>query len=78
MEKKYHLVSWNVVCKSKSQGGLRVLDLKIMNTVLLAKWMVRFQDPKVQGQWKTVIQAKYSISIVNIFFFGKIFVRTKI
>jgi hypothetical protein len=40
--KKYHLVSWNVVCKSKSQGGLGVLDLKIMNTVLLAKWMVRF------------------------------------
>jgi hypothetical protein len=35
--KKYHLVSWDVVCKSKSQGGLGVLDLKIMNTALLAK-----------------------------------------
>jgi hypothetical protein len=55
-----------------------MLDLKIVNTALLTKWMVRFQDPKVQGQWKTVIQAKYSISIVNISFFEKIFLRIKI
>jgi hypothetical protein len=40
--KKYHLVSLDVVCKSKSQGGLGVLDFKIMNIVPLAKWMVRF------------------------------------
>jgi hypothetical protein len=35
--KKYHLVSWDVICKGKSQCGLGVLDLKIMNTALLAK-----------------------------------------
>jgi hypothetical protein len=54
-----------------------VLDLKIMNTALLAKWFVRFQDPKVKGQWKTVIQVKYSISLVNISFFWKNILKDK-
>ena len=37
--KKYHLVSWPVVCLPKSQGGLEVLDLKSMNLALLGKWL---------------------------------------
>jgi hypothetical protein len=39
--------------------------------------MVRFQDPKVQDQWKNIIQAKYFISIVNISFFGKNILKDK-
>jgi hypothetical protein len=50
VEKKHHLVFWAVVCKTKSQDGLRVLDLKIMNTALLAKWMVRYSDPLIKRQ----------------------------
>jgi hypothetical protein len=50
VRKKYSLVAWHIVCKSKSQGGLGLLDLKMMNTTLLAKWIVRFQDPTVSSQ----------------------------
>jgi hypothetical protein len=48
------------VCESKSQGGLGVLDLEVMNTSMLAKWLVRFLDPKVIGLWKIIIWTKYS------------------
>jgi hypothetical protein len=40
--KKYSLVAWHILCKSKSQWGLGLLDLEMMNIVLLAKWTVRF------------------------------------
>jgi hypothetical protein len=59
VRKKYSLVAWHIVCKSKSQRGLNLLDLEIMNIALLAKWTVRFQDPTVSGQWKTILIAKY-------------------
>jgi hypothetical protein len=42
--KKYNLVTLNVVCKCKHRGGLDILDLELMNTTLLAKWLVRYQD----------------------------------
>lgn len=42
VQKKYYLVSWNTVCKSKSQEVLGVLDLDKMNKALLGKWWVRF------------------------------------
>lgn len=48
VKKKMLLVVWRIIYKSKSQGGLGVLDLKDMNTVLLAKWLVRFHDPLVR------------------------------
>ena len=57
--KKYHLVEWRVVCKSKNQGGLGILDLKLMNKALLAKWWIRFSDNTVQGKWKDIIRSKY-------------------
>lgn len=53
------LVFWDIVCKSKSQGGLDIIDLKILNQALLAKLWVRFKDPHVTGMWKTIILAKY-------------------
>ena len=38
VRKKYCLVSWEAVCKSKNQGGLGILDLSRLNQSLLAKW----------------------------------------
>jgi hypothetical protein len=58
-EKKYYLVSWLTICKSKSQGGLGLIDLKRLNQSLLAKWWVRFQDPNISCKWKSLILAKY-------------------
>jgi hypothetical protein len=37
--RKYHLVGWDPVSVPKDQGGPGVLDLKCMNTSLLAKWI---------------------------------------
>jgi hypothetical protein len=37
--KKYCLVSWKVICTSFEQGGLGILNLKIMNKALFVKWL---------------------------------------
>lgn len=36
-----------------------MLDLKLMNTYLLAKWWIRFFDNIVQGKWKDIILSEY-------------------
>ena len=53
------MVAWKEVCKSKDQGGLGVLDLKLMNQSLLAKWWIRFLDNSVHGTWKSILLSKY-------------------
>ncbi|XP_020249244.1 uncharacterized protein LOC109826633 [Asparagus officinalis] len=35
------LISWRKVCKSKSEGGLGVLDIETFNRALLSKWLWR-------------------------------------
>lgn len=37
--KNDHLVKWEVVVKSKEQGGLELGKLKERNVALLAKWL---------------------------------------
>jgi hypothetical protein len=37
LRKKILLVVWKIVCRSKQQCGLGLLDLEMMNTTLLAK-----------------------------------------
>lgn len=60
-EKKiYVLVFQSVVCKSKQQRGLGIIDLGIMNKLLLLKWIIRFKDPQCVGIWKNIIIVKYS------------------
>lgn len=44
--KKDHLVSWEVACRPKAQGGLGVGRLKDRNKALLAKWIWRFCTEK--------------------------------
>jgi hypothetical protein len=52
--KKYCLVAWKIVYRSKKQGDLDLLDLEMMNTAHLTKWQIRFQDSKVTGKWKDI------------------------
>ena len=59
VRKKISLVSWSVVCASKSQGGLGLLNLHTINVALLAKWWYRYNDPAAVGMWKYIILAKY-------------------
>jgi hypothetical protein len=41
-KKKYKLVKWSVVCRSKDQGGLGIYNLEVKNTALLGKWLLKF------------------------------------
>jgi hypothetical protein len=44
VKKRYHFISWKIVCASKKNRGLELLDLEIMNKALLAKWLIKFND----------------------------------
>ena len=55
--KRYHLVRWNRICRSKEKGGLGVKDLHKQNLSLLTKWWWKLETK--QGLWQDVIRAKY-------------------
>lgn len=55
--KRYHLVKWSRICRSKSKGGLGVKDLHKQNISLLTKWWWKLETQ--QGLWQEVIRAKY-------------------
>ena len=60
LEKKPHLVKWEVVCSNKKKGGLGVRNLSNLNRALLGKWSWRFT--KERGTlWKQVIIRKYGV-----------------
>lgn len=56
-KKKYHLVNWKTCCKPKDLGGLRILNLNIMNKDLLAKWFWNLEME--EGLWQPVLWDKY-------------------
>lgn len=35
---KCHMVHWGQVCRSKSEGGLGVIDIGTFNEALMIKW----------------------------------------
>lgn len=37
-KRKYHLIKWEIICKSKKKGGLGIKNLRKMNINLLCKW----------------------------------------
>jgi hypothetical protein len=61
--KKFHMVSWRTVCQPKSQGGLGVLNTKLMNIALIAKWIWRiYRAENSDLLWLRLLRAKYKIS----------------
>lgn len=54
--RKYHIVRWEVICKSKKKGGLRVKDIW-KNLCLLCKWWWRLDNES--GLWQDIVKTKY-------------------
>lgn len=50
-EKKIVWIVWERICKSKSDGGLEVIDFIVFNIALLAKWNWRLGIENI-GFWK--------------------------
>ena len=58
IEKKIHLVNWDLVCYAKEKGGLGIHSLSIVNRALLGKWVWKFTEEE-NSFWKDVIKLKY-------------------
>ena len=58
LERKPHLVRWELVCLSKKKGGLGVKCLLTLNKTLLCKWNWWFAN-KREALWNQLIRGKY-------------------
>ena len=58
MERKAHLIKWEVICVDKNKGRIGLRKLVLLNKALLGKWIWRFACDK-DNIWKQVITAKY-------------------
>ncbi|CAN1223225.1 Putative ribonuclease H protein At1g65750 [Linum perenne] len=56
-ERKHHLVRWEMVKASLQNGGLGILDLRLMNEALLGKWVWRFAVER-NAWWRRLISCK--------------------
>lgn len=57
LKKKYHLIRWTQICKSKKKEGLGIKDIRKMNISLLCKWWWRLETEN--GLWQKIIRHKY-------------------
>ncbi|RVW46009.1 LINE-1 reverse transcriptase-like [Vitis vinifera] len=58
LERKVHLIKWEVVCTSKEKGGLGMRRIESLNKALLGKWVWRFAVEK-DNLWRVMIGVKY-------------------
>ncbi|RVW74012.1 putative ribonuclease H protein [Vitis vinifera] len=64
MERKIHLVKWEIVCGDRERGGLGLRKLGLLNRALLGKWIWRFACER-ENLWKQVIVAKFGQKMMD-------------
>ena len=62
MERKIHLINWNIACSSNEKGGLGICSLSTMNRALLRKWLWRFAMEE-DSPWNIIIRLKYDTKV---------------
>ncbi|RLN34680.1 putative retroelement [Panicum miliaceum] len=55
---KYHMAKWEMVSCPKDQGGLGIINTRLMNDCLLVKWIWKIMKGS-EGVWFKLLQAKY-------------------
>lgn len=60
-QQKVHLVSWDVICKCKYEGGFGVRRAQVLNEALLMKLSWRFAHSP-HNLWVRLLKSKYNIS----------------
>ena len=58
LERKPHLVRWELMCLSKKKGGLGIKCLSTLNKTLLCKWNWLFVNER-GALWNQMIRGKY-------------------
>ena len=62
---RYHMAKWEMVTRPKDQGGLGIINTRLMNDCLLVKWIWKIhQEP--DSLWFQQLKAKY-MNRVNFF-----------
>lgn len=63
-KRKLHLVNWDDVCKSKTQGGLGLQQAQYKNVALLSKlaWRAHINSHNL---WASLLLSKYGTEILN-------------
>jgi hypothetical protein len=56
-KRKYKLSKWDILCRSKEQGGPGIMDLELQNKCLLSKWL--FKLIKEDDIWQQILKNKY-------------------
>ena len=55
---RYHMAKWEMVSRPKDQGGLGIINTRLMNDCLLVKWIWKIlQEP--DELWFKMLKAKY-------------------
>jgi hypothetical protein len=55
-KRKYYLVKWDKITRSKQKGGLGIKDLRKMNISLLCKWWWKLEHE--EGLWQEIVKKK--------------------
>jgi hypothetical protein len=58
VKRKYHMVKWEVMAKSREFGGLRFTDTRLMNQCLLLRWIVKLERGDA-NMCTTLLRQKY-------------------